>query len=466
MGSKINVMEARIWNIIFLCVCITSSAFSQQGEAQLAYIEQFKDIAVREMERSGVPASIKLAQGILESDAGRSVLARRANNHFGIKCGGNWQGDSFQKEDDDFDENGRIIKSCFRVYKNGEASFVAHSEFLRDPQKTFRYGFLFRLDPKDYQGWARGLRQAGYATSPTYPENLISLIERYELYRFDNLSAIDVDTPTEILASGILSNNDVRYIVVGDGETLEDIARKVEVSVRNLIAFNDNLGPAGSSVQPGDRLYLQSKRNAYRGRQTYHTAQTGETMFRISQQYGVKLPKLLKRNRMETGQEPAANEKVKLRGCKAKARPKLTSEVPTPRPVNSSVPVLPNGELDMEEPQPTRPTTQPTRPTQPAPQPSAPVRPQTGTVPPSGTGPGIIVPSNSPPASTGTTTTPTRPTTPNPPTQVSDAVYHTVASGETLFALSRRYNTTVDAIKALNGLTTDTISIGMQLRVK
>ncbi len=454
-------MKASIWNIAFLVLCAAVPALAQQGEAQLAYIEQYKDIAIREMERAGVPASIKLAQGILESDAGRSVLARRANNHFGIKCGANWQGESFQKEDDDYDQNGQLIKSCFRVYKNGQASFVAHSEFLRDPQKTFRYGFLFRLDPRDYKGWAQGLRQAGYATSPTYPDNLISLIERYELYRFDTMSAIDVETPTEILASGILSNNDVRYIVVGTGETLEDVARKVDVSVRNLIAYNDNLG-AASAVQPGDRLYLQPKRNSYRGRQTYHTTLMGETMFRISQQYGVKLTKLLKRNRMTTGQEPAANEKVKLRGWKAKTRPTLATEQPVLPPVNTTVPVLPNGELDMEDPVPA-----PTPAPRPTPQPSAPVRPETGTTRPTNSGSGIIVSPNSTPAATGTPA-PTRPTTPAPPATStgSTATYHTVVAGETLFAISRRYNITVDALRTLNGLTSDTLAIGMKLRVK
>lgn len=451
-------MKASIWNIAFLVLCAAVPALAQQGEAQLAYIEQYKDIAIREMERAGVPASIKLAQGILESDAGRSVLARRANNHFGIKCGNNWQGDTFEKEDDDYDQNGQLIKSCFRVYKNGQASFVAHSEFLRDPQKTFRYGFLFRLDPKDYKGWAQGLRQAGYATSPTYPDNLISLIERYELFRFDTMSAIDVDTPTEILASGILSNNDVRYIVVGTGETLEDIARKVDVSVRNLIAYNDNLG-AASTVQPGDRLYLQPKRNSYRSRQTYHTALMGETMFRISQQYGVKLAKLLKRNRMTTGQEPAANEKVKLRGSKIKTRPTLATEQPVQPPTNTTVPVLPNGELDMEDPSPTPPPAP-----RPSPQPTAPVQPETGTTRPAGSGSGIIVPPNSTPATTGTPTpAPTKPTNPD---AASTAIYHTVAAGETLFAISRRYNTTVDALRTLNGLTSDNLAIGMKLRVK
>ncbi|NJO87484.1 MAG: glucosaminidase domain-containing protein, partial [Lewinella sp.] len=133
--------------VFLLCLMYSGlAAQANQSPEQLRYIERYKDIAIREMERSGVPASIKLAQGILESDAGRSFLAQRANNHFGIKCGSEWNGEEVYREDDDFNDRGELIKSCFRGYRNPEASFVAHSEFLRDPNKTFRYGFLFRLE--------------------------------------------------------------------------------------------------------------------------------------------------------------------------------------------------------------------------------------------------------------------------------------------------------------------------------
>jgi len=450
------------------------------GEIQLAYIERYKDIAIREMERAGIPASIKLAQGILESDSGQSTLARRVNNHFGIKCGANWKGETFYKEDDDYNDQGQIVKSCFRGYKNGDASYVAHSEFLRDPAKAFRYGFLFRLDPKDYQRWAYGLRQAGYATSATYSEQLITLIERYQLYRFDNMTLIDVDTPTEIVAVGILSNNDVRYTVVNKGERLEDLARRVDVSVRNLISYNENIQLDQNNLTEGERVYLQPKRNSYRGQQKFHSVEAGESMFAISQKYAVKLSKLFKRNRLENGQEPRANEKIKLRGCRVKEPPALRSARDETRPTNTTAPVLPNGELDMEEPATdVRPPT--SRPTSPTPPPPVTVKPEmpgnTGTQPDA---PVIIISPGSQPAKPAPTTPAPAPkpaptTGNNPPPVVQPApappatgspVYHTVISGETLYAISRRYNTTVEKIKQLNGLTTDTISVGARLRVQ
>ena len=476
--------------LLFALSCLSLQA--QQSETQLAYINRYKDIAVREMERSGIPASIKLAQGILESNSGQSVLARRANNHFGIKCGSNWEGNTVYREDDDYDANGQLIKSCFRSYKNSEASYIAHSEFLRDPRKAFRYGFLFRIDPRDYERWAHGLKQAGYATSPTYPEKLISLIERYELFRYDNASTVDIDTPADIVASGILDNNDVRYVVANAGESLEDIARRVDVSVRNLINYNEELTSPDQKVDQGEWVYLQPKRNSYRGRDKYHTVLEGESIYDISQRYGVKLGKLFKRNRLSSGQEPAAGEKIKLRGCKLKERPKLRSEVQD-EPENPMVPTLPGGELDMEEvdeatdsPFPAPPTT-PTKPpvivqpeapnggggnqpevpiiiinpgSTPAPpaqpgseQPQQPQTPQPST--PSTNNPPVVTPSQPPPP----VVTPPAPGADGP-------VYHTVVAGETLYGISRRYNTTVDQVKAYNGLTSNNIQPGMKLRVQ
>lgn len=134
---------------------------------RLDYIARYKDIAIREMERAGIPASIKLAQALLESDAGNSYLARKANNHFGIKCGAAWDGKKFYRLDDDYDDKGNRVKSCFRAYKDAEDSFIAHSEFLRDPAKEYRYGFLFRIDPTDYKRWATGLKKR--ATPPRPP---------------------------------------------------------------------------------------------------------------------------------------------------------------------------------------------------------------------------------------------------------------------------------------------------------
>ncbi|RMF02626.1 MAG: LysM peptidoglycan-binding domain-containing protein [Bacteroidetes bacterium] len=481
--------------ILFLFVLSATALSAQMSDVQIEYINRYKDIAIREMERTGIPASIKLAQGLLESNAGQSDLARRARNHFGMKCGSNWQGDTMYKEDDDYDENGRLIKSCFRVYRSAEASYVAHSEFLRDPRKAFRYGFLFRLDPFDYKAWAYGLKRAGYATSPTYPEKLITLIERYQLYQYDKQTLIAIEDPTVIIepsrpgrpprsniGSGILRNNDVGYVLANEGETLDDIARRVEVSVSALLAYNENL-KAGTQPSEGQRIYVQPKRNAYRGKQKYHVVKPGETMMDISQEYAVKLSKLLERNRLVEGQQPAAGEKIKLRGwCKVKVAPRLrdaNDPGPTTQPATTA-PTRPNGELDMEEPEEEfidedipapPPSTNPPRTNPPSPpvnpnteQPKVIINPGSRPVsPPPGTG------SNPPPAPpTNTQPAPPPITQPTPPTPTppASAVYHTVQAGETLWAISQRYGTTVDAIKQLNGLTSNNLSIGMKLRVK
>jgi flagellum-specific peptidoglycan hydrolase FlgJ len=149
------------------------------------YIYTYKNIAISEMKRTGIPASIKLAQGILESDLGRSPLANLANNHFGIKCGKDWGGEVFYKLDDDTDSTGTLIESCFRAFSSGAESYTAHSEFLTNPAKASRYGFLFDLASTDYVGWANGLKFAGYASDPSYPQKLIKIIENNKLYLFD-----------------------------------------------------------------------------------------------------------------------------------------------------------------------------------------------------------------------------------------------------------------------------------------
>jgi len=147
----------------------------------LNYIDQYSGIAVIEMERTGIPASITLAQGIIESRYGMSGLAKNSNNHFGIKCNNNWQGGKYYHKDDDY-VNGKLVKSCFRTYDNPAASYYDHSEFL---MVNKRYGFLFDLDKTDYKGWAKGLKKAGYATAKDYASILINTIEKFELYKYD-----------------------------------------------------------------------------------------------------------------------------------------------------------------------------------------------------------------------------------------------------------------------------------------
>lgn len=462
----------------FALLLFSLSLSAQQSEEHLRYIERFKTIAMQEMERTGVPASIKLAQGILESNAGRSYLARRGNNHFGIKCGGDWDGKKVYRRDDDYDDEGRLIESCFRGYRNADASYVAHSEFLRDPKKQFRYGFLFRLEPTDYRGWAEGLRRAGYATSGNYHRKLIDIIERYQLDRFDREAINEVvleeettrpkrDTDKE--AEGVQNegrpgvvykNNDVRYTLARQGQTLSDISIQQEIALSSLLEYNDKKIRRNQKLAEGTVVYLQSKRDNYRGRQRWHYVKVGETMFGISQLYGIDLKCLYMRNRLETPQVPAVGERLKIRGGKLNGPPKLASATSNNPDVPTDIDEDGDGEVDMieddteedvpakedkepfiplpdldeeeEEPKEERPTP-PTKPTD---------RPDTEF------DEDEVVEEEKP--------------TPPPPA----AVYYTVVKGDTLFSLSRRYGLTVEELKKMNNLTSNVLSVGQRLRVK
>ncbi len=437
---------------------IRTSSVIDQGD----YIKRYKKIAMREMERTGVPASIKLAQGILESDAGKSKLARSANNHFGIKCGSQWNGEEYFKEDDDYNDQGKLIKRCFRQHRNADASFVAHSEFLRDPATPFRYGFLFRLDPVDYRSWAEGLRRSGYATNPNYPKLLITLIERYNLNQYDQSSVVIKEpevvlTPVEELQRGILQTNDVSYFINDAPISVQEVAHQVDVSVSRLLEYNENLRQEAQEVKPGDRIYLQKKRKYYRGRESYHVTEEGENLFDIAQRYGLRLDKLAKRNRLPETADPATGEKVKLRGSKQRTAPRLEGERDETLSPTPSVPTDDNGRIIVDDPTDTPTTRRPSYP------PSNP-RPITN-----------VPPSNPSPPTTTTPTTPrpippvvipSRVANPTGPSNGTAEQYHSVSAGETLYAISRKYGLTVDSLKNLNGLTGNIISIGQRIRVR
>ena len=415
---------------MFFTLAFGSVTFAQNGDF-VNYIDKYKKIAIREMDRAGIPASIKLAQALLETNAGKSDLARRANNHFGIKCGADWNGKTFQKEDDDYDEYGNLQKSCFRKYKDAEDSYIAHSEFLRDPLKANRYGFLFRLKSTDYKRWARGLRTSGYATGANYDEKLIRIIELYKLDELDQMSGDFFpegrpDNPEDAIAGLDLRRvNDVKVVFATNKITVQDISLKTDISISRLARYNEKLPAVNDTLAEDYRVFLQPKRCRNRGKRKWHYVKEGETMFDISQLYAVKLSKLYNRNRIPNDAEPQADQRIKLKGCKIKdgERPRLLSE---PKPT-ATVPTLLEGDdglmpddISPEQP-PVKPTTQPQPPT---------------------TKPG------------------------DKPTQPDGAAYHTVIKGDTLYSISRRYGTTVDEIIRLNLLSNTTISIGQILRVK
>lgn len=301
--------------------------------AEDGYVDTYKDIAIREMERTGIPASIKLAQAILESNAGRSTLAREANNHFGIKCGGDWKGPTYSLTDDETDAKGNPVPSCFRVYREARRSFVAHSDFLTDPAKASRYGALFRIPPTDYERWAWGLQRAGYATNPKYAETLISLIRRHDLDRFDLLRS-----NAEEVAAGIGYVNDVRLAYSRTGETLRDVAERTDQDAERIERYNEGRFGIDEVLPERSLVYLQPKRNFFRGRQKRHRTAAGESLADIAHLYGLKTEKLRERNRIPEGHEPVEGAQISLRGRVSK------KEAPRHRPVRSETSGTPRPE--------------------------------------------------------------------------------------------------------------------------
>lgn len=299
------------------------SCFAQKDDYNAmvnSYIQKYKDIAIREMKEYRVPASITLAQGILESNAGRSVLAVEANNHFGIKCHKEWTGMTFYKDDETKNE-------CFRKYGDPLESFRDHSWFLT---KRDRYKDLFLLDMRDYKGWANGLKSAGYATNPAYAQLLIKTIETFLLDRYDKAEPPDtpivsVDVPVipeqqtwsrkfAVVGKGggnrtIYMNNRSRMIISTQDDDLYLIARDLNVSVGHLLEFNDLT--KATALTPGQIVYLEPKRR--KGPVKRHTIQDGETIYSISQLYGMKISMLLKRNDLGEGVEPKTGTILRLR---------------------------------------------------------------------------------------------------------------------------------------------------------
>lgn len=255
-----------------------------QADAYSTYIATYSDMAVSQMKQYGIPASITLAQGLLESNAGRSSLAIKCNNHFGIKCHNDWTGGKMYHDDDKAQE-------CFRCYKSAQDSFRDHSLFLVG---SARYSKLFQLDSRDYKGWAKGLKAAGYATSPTYADKLIELIERYGLDRYDQKNSVRLKKG-QLPHSPKLVNGQ-RCVVLREGETLKDIAREYGMTISLVRRFNEvnrKFVPQG-----GTNIYLERKKSrADREHRTY-IVKSDDSLWSISQQFGIRMKPLAARNQI------------------------------------------------------------------------------------------------------------------------------------------------------------------------
>ncbi|MCB0483592.1 MAG: glucosaminidase domain-containing protein [Flavobacteriales bacterium] len=304
---------------------VSAIAFSQ-NKARMspsAYIQTYDQDAVREMLKSGVPASITLAQGMLESDYGNSDLAKNARNHFGIKCHSTWQGKRFYKDDDAKGE-------CFRVYATAYESYLDHSDFLR---RNKRYAFLFELKRTDYKGWARGLKKAGYATNPKYPELLIKIIEENNLQRFDTMTEEDLEDlggipiskeeklstnsprstskPSTYNGTVVVSNNNIKYVQAGAGDNADALAKRHNMGRWQILRYNEI--DKTYRFSEGEVVYLQPKRRKFRGAVNTHLVKSGETLWSISQEYGIRKKRLARMNGLSPDMTISAGQSLNLR---------------------------------------------------------------------------------------------------------------------------------------------------------
>ncbi len=297
-------------------ILIFTTGFAQRQYTREEYIQKYYPLAISEMERSGIPASIILAQGCWESQNGNSELAIDGNNHFGIKCKREWTGKRIYHDDD-------ARQECFRKYARAEESYQDHSNFLMN---STRYSFLFKLDPKDYASWARGLKQAGYATDPIYAERLIKIIEDYKLYEYDEygdnrqMASLKQESQKPAAAANLRKlnvshkielRNGLRSIVAGPGDTYQSLTRYLKLKDWELYTYNDFA--KGRQPRENEILYIEPKYKKADRRHKQYVAGNDDTMRYIAQRFALKLKPLLRRNRMKFGDEPAKGQIIYLR---------------------------------------------------------------------------------------------------------------------------------------------------------
>jgi hypothetical protein len=331
---------------LFILLAVAGTGACAQGnENILLYIDTYKEAAVAEMKRSGIPASITLAQGIHETMAGTSDLVKKSNNHFGIKCNNNWTGESVSHDDD-------LRGECFRKYDDPMDSYRDHSDFLKTRE---RYAFLFEIDPLDYEDWAKGLKKAGYATNPKYPQILIKLIEDYHLQDYTLIAMGKLEDGREMIAknrpdnskvetitevshpdpvkgvlvrkkvdypSGEFQINETRVVFVPRNTPLLSIAQQYHVPLARIFEFNEM--QETEELQNDQLIYLQRKRKT--GANEFHIVEPGETLANIASVECIRLDALLELNYLNVSARPAVGEQLYLHK-KAPAMPKLDTRI-------------------------------------------------------------------------------------------------------------------------------------------
>lgn len=299
--------------VVFVAFLLSVSAFSQVrwNQAYQQYVDKYKDIAIEQMQRYRIPASITLAQGLLESAAGRSELTRNSNNHFGIKCNNGWTGPRTYHDDD-------MRNDCFRVYSNAFDSYEDHSKFLSTNQ---RYRSLFNLKTTDYRGWAKGLKAAGYATNPVYAEKLIEIIQLYKLYQYDSAKGFDhfMAERTKVPEMDAAALHPIKifnknyYLIARRGDTFKSIGKEVGISYRKIAKYNER--NRKDQLQEGEVVWLKKKQRKapkdYKGR--LHYVRPGESMYSIAQLYGIRVKNLYKMNHLSPEYQIRVGDGLRLR---------------------------------------------------------------------------------------------------------------------------------------------------------
>ena len=299
-------LTIRIFCLLFFITTFAEAAIQRKVPSYEKYIKTYSDLAVQHQKKYKIPASITLAQGLLESGAGQSDLARRSNNHFGIKCHSDWRGGRVYHDDD-------LRGECFRKYKRVEDSYEDHSKFLL----RSRYERLFDLKITDYKGWARGLQKCGYATDRAYANKLIKVIEDYELYRYDTGKGHKISQKEREkqkypkLRYTIYRTFGLLYVYAKENDSFDRIAQSLDFKVKDLKKFNEV--PEDFPLQKGDIVYLEKKKKKADKPYYDHVVQIGESMHSISQKYGIQIKSLYKINKKDKDYVPEEGDVLKLR---------------------------------------------------------------------------------------------------------------------------------------------------------
>lgn len=302
------MLKRCIGSVIACCIIWNAGA---QSTSTKQYIDMYKYAAMQEMKVYKIPASITLGQGILESASGNSKLAKDCNNHFGIKCRKNWTGPHCLADDDAPNE-------CFRGYASAMESYRDHSLFLKE---NSRYAPLFTYSVTDYKSWATGLKTAGYATNPAYAATLIGVIEKYRLTMYDSIVLLGEDYfSPDTQAQRVIMHGGLASVLAKKGETPESIAKEFELGTWQVYKYNDL--KKGEALQPGEIVYLKPKRR--KGDTAFHIVTQGESMRGISQDHAIKLKQLYKKNHLKPGQQVKPGERLYLQK-KADAAPEITN---------------------------------------------------------------------------------------------------------------------------------------------